>query len=456
MKQYIIQLLNFIASLVFVIACSDMNAIQSKYADQEEQVYLGRVDSLKSFPGFGRAKVTWYIGADPRIEKTIIYWNMRKDSIVKNFVRITPGLQKDSIILENLQEGNTFFEFRNVNSKGESSLYSSLSITSWGALFSENLPKRKVVQKIYDYETESFQLTISPVIKGDSIVYAKFVYTDTNGKEQIKRIERDDNSLVLLNFPDGGEFKLQMVYFLPQGIDTVYGQYESFFAPKVTFEQGEKLSIGGGLGSRYFERNGKNLYEWNSSGDIIVYRLEEDNSFTQVNLFESLVPRSAYREFFFYDDVKFISIDNNYNMRVQEIQDGKLSEVGNLGGGWTESIPFIPAKGFFLTYDSHNLTAWPARNDGSWAGGGYKVASGVTYNPFTLYKYQTFLGVDENGFLWAIPITSTGFPLSISKIGQGWDKFKKIVPVGDIVLAMDEEGFFWKFNFDTNYYWIVE
>src|SRR5690606_37926740 len=96
-------------------SCDKMNDIQEEFTSREDQVYLGKVDSIRFYSGFGRAKITWYIGSDPKIDRTIIYWNMRKDSVVKDFIRNTSGVQKDSIILDNLPEGSTLFEFRNVN-----------------------------------------------------------------------------------------------------------------------------------------------------------------------------------------------------------------------------------------------------------------------------------------------------------------------------------------------------
>src|SRR5690554_2364197 len=119
-NRLITALLVLFAALACIVSCVDMNEFQSQYHDTEERVYLGKVDSIKSISGFGRAMITWYVTADPKIEQTIIYWNQREDSIVRDFNRKTPGVQKDSIIIENLPEGSTLFEFRNVNSKGES------------------------------------------------------------------------------------------------------------------------------------------------------------------------------------------------------------------------------------------------------------------------------------------------------------------------------------------------
>src|SRR5690606_12297077 len=107
-------------------------------------------------PGFGRAKLTWYVGSDPKIDRTIIYWNMRQDSIVKEFARNTPGVQKDSIILDNLPEGSTLFEFRNMNNDGETSLYSSATVTVWGAEFGDGLRARSLNGFDFDYAQSTY------------------------------------------------------------------------------------------------------------------------------------------------------------------------------------------------------------------------------------------------------------------------------------------------------------
>ena len=265
-----IGIFSLLAGFFFTISCNDMNDIQSKFADLAEETYLGKVDSIRSFPGYGRAKITWYIGSDPKIEQTVIYWNMRKDSIVKDFVRTQPGVQKDSILVENLPEGTRQYEFRNINKLGQTSLYSKASVTAWGENLVKKLSPRIVKAQEFDYATSKFKLVLSDTFKGDSIIYSIMHFTDKQGVKKSIRIPRDTTMLVLDDFPDGGEIQFGTVFFLPQGIDTIHSAYQTIKAPKVIFETGEKLSIGGGLASKYFDRDGESLYEWNSAGDVKV------------------------------------------------------------------------------------------------------------------------------------------------------------------------------------------
>jgi hypothetical protein len=225
-------ILGLLGIFLLTTSCENMNDIQSKYADMKEEIYLGKVDSINVYPGLSRAKITWYISADPKIERTIIYWNMRKDSIVRDFVRASPGVQKDSIIVENLPEGTQLFEFRNINSKGNTSLYSSASVISWGERFANRLISRSITSQVYDLNALTFKLNISNTFSGDSVVYSQVRFTNGHGVENNIRINRVTNTLTLTDFPRGGEFQFRTAFFLPkQGIDTIFNTYKIYKAP---------------------------------------------------------------------------------------------------------------------------------------------------------------------------------------------------------------------------------
>ena len=459
--------LGLLASVFLILSsCNKMDDIQRKYAEKEEQVYLGKVDSLMFFPGLSRTKLTWYISSDPRIDRTVIYWNLRRDSIVKDFNRTDPGVQKDSILIDNLPEGTTLFEFRNVNNEGETSLYSSISATVWGSAFAAGLRARKVTAFDFDYSQSLYNLTLSPISVGDSVVYSQIIYTNTHGEEKTVRIERDTANVVLADFPDGGEFRFRTVFFLNQGIDTIYNDYTIFKAPKAVFERGTKISFVGNIASKYFDQNGENLYEWNASGDLIVYALNVDGSLVQTNKFPSIVPRSTYRDFFFYDNDKFIGISTGNAASMFQIVGGGLTFVktpagsNTLGTGFTYQ-QFIPTKGLFfsMTAGTGNMITWLAQDNATWGiPNGTTVGTGFTiYNPLMMFNNQSLLGVDGNGYLWNIPVSVSGTIGTRSRIGSGWNRFKKMISVGTTLFCMEMNGDFYVFNnFNTvDKFWIV-
>lgn len=449
-----------------ILSCDDMNDIHREYADREEQVYLGKVDSIRVMPGFGRAKIIWHIGSDPKIEQTVIYWNQREDSIVKNFTRKTPGIQKDSIIVENLPEGSTLFEFRNVNNKGETSLFTSAAVTAWGKNFVTTLQGRKLISTLFDYEESEYALKLSPAAGGDSVIYSQILYTDDTGAEKMIRIDRGINDTILTGFSDGKEFRFRNVFFLPQGIDTIYSDYQIVKSPKAVFEKGRKIIFAGDPDSRYSEHTSSSLYEWNLTGDLILYELNQEGLFMQTEIYPNLVSRSIYREFFFYDNDKFIGISNSNLVSMHQIVNGELTFVkatsssGNTFGSGFNMLKFIPAKGFFYSVAANtgDLRTWFANNNATWnSPNGTKVGTEFSYEPVCLFNQKHLIGVDANGYLWSYPISTVGSLKSANIIGSGWNKFVKLVSVGTKLLAMDANGDFYEFDFNaTDNYWILD
>lgn len=456
----------FFAIFACIVSCDDMNDIQSKYADAEERVYLGKVDSIKSIAGFGRAKITWYVTADPKIEQTIIYWNQREDSIVRNISRSVSGVQKDSIIIENLPEGSTLFEFRNVNSRGESSLFTSAAVTAWGANFAEGLRARRLTSTVFDYTSSEFLVGISPTVNGDSVVYSQILYTDKNeGTEKSLRIDREVNDTVLTGFSDGDEFRFRNVFFLPEGMDTVYGNYQTVKAPTAVFDNGKKITFPGNPDSRYSQHTATSFYEWNLAGDLILYELNESGSFVESESYPGLIPRETYREFFFYDDDKFIGLGTNHQLFMFKIELDQLvfvkasSSAGNNFGAGFNMPNFMPGRGFFYAIQATGaMNAWYANNNASFANpNNISVDTDFLYDPFTMYNYSYIIAVDEEGYLWSIPVSTTGAYRGLNKIGSGWDRFEKLIAVGPKLLAVDSNGDFYEFDFNaTDYFWVLD
>ena len=137
--------------IALIVSCDNMDDTHKKYADESKRVYLGRPDSVRAFPGFGSVKLTWYINADPKVETTVIYWNNRRDSIVKPFIRTQDGAQKDSVVIDKtmdgkpLAEGTYFFELVNKNSRGERSLPTIVQAKVYGQPLANSLKVRPVI-----------------------------------------------------------------------------------------------------------------------------------------------------------------------------------------------------------------------------------------------------------------------------------------------------------------------
>ena len=461
--------LALLASVVLLFSsCDKMNDIQAEWEERAEGVYLGKVDSLRFYPGFGRAKITWYIGADPKVERTIIYWNMRQDSIVKEFVRTGSGLQRDSVIMENLPVGSTLFEFRNVNSAGESSLYSSVTVTVWGDDFANGLRARRVAGLSLNPAESSFGLNLTPTAQGDSVAYAEVVYTNTLGQTRTVRADRETDELQLSNFPVGGEFRLRTVFFPPQGIDTVYNDFEAFRAPSVVTTGGTQLAFTGVLTSKYFDYKGESLYEWTSGSALLSRPLNGDGTVSATSTQVATVPRATYKDLIFYDADRYITVTTGNVLRMLSIQNGNVAIVNtpagstDFGTGFSMPLFLSPVNGvyFYSLTAAGVLQAWYAFNNASFAApNNASVATGYqvyNVNKLAVFNAESLLIVDNDGNLWAQPASVTGRLGARSRIGSGWDRFARIVTVGTTVLGIQSNGEVYAFpNFTVENFWTV-
>lgn len=445
---------------MFILAsCSKMNDTQREFAERAEGIYLGKVDSIHSHPGFGRAKLTWYISADPRIEQTVIYWNKRKDSMVVDFKRTMDGIQQDSTIINDLEEGTTLFEFKNINSQGESSLVSSAPVMVWGTRFGDGLHSRKLIGFDYNYGQKIYSLNLTPAAPGDSVIYSQIDYKNDKGEEKLINIPRDSDNVVLNNFPQGGALLFRTVFFLPEGIDTVYNNYDTLYAPAATFDKGVKLTLTGTAETQYYSR-GDSLYEWTSTGDINQYVFQSDGSLKKTKTMAGVISRTDYNFFFFYDADKFIGINTANQVVMLQEEGDDFSVVKAFGNGFKFSN-YIPGQGFFysITPVTGDIRTWFAKDNATWdTPNGTTVGTGFDqYQPLMLFNYRYLLEVDQEGYLWSLPVSVDGKPGSRRRIGSGWTRFSKMISVGNRLLCMEPNGDFYIFdNFDPiNKFWVV-
>lgn len=214
-----------LVSLLF-IQCDD-NLYQN-YIDEGEKTYLGKTDSLKAMSGIGRIKLKWYVNADPKIEQTVIYWNMRQDSVVKSFIRTVNGKQADSLIIENLAEGIYSFELFNRNSKGDRSLISSVQGEAFGDNYIATLNNRLVTSMqviAYDKDKQSsdIQVVWGPRLNGS--LGSKISYKKRSTGEYVEVFAAaDQNSTTIYDVgnrlnDEEDMLKITTIYQLANSID---------------------------------------------------------------------------------------------------------------------------------------------------------------------------------------------------------------------------------------------
>ena len=229
MKKIIVPIL----LIFFLFACDKMNDIHQKYLDQGEIVYLGKPDSLNAFPGLERVKLTWMQCGDPDITETVIYWNRKSDSIVKPFVRKMSGMQKDSIIIDNLPEGDYSFELMSRNDQGHTSLISVVQGSSLGAFYLSGL-KSPMVSSIrveeYDAETKSATVKLQWVENSGTVGTVLRYNKYPSGEPVEMRLAPDITDVVLTDvgnrlWKTEDMISLASLYAPGQAIDTLVSSF---------------------------------------------------------------------------------------------------------------------------------------------------------------------------------------------------------------------------------------
>lgn len=234
LKKY--RIFIFLLGIGFIIsACDKMEDGYMEFTKGGEIIYLGKADSVKTFSGKNRIKVSWLLISDPKIIKSVIYWNEKADSAIVNIQR-TAGVDTVSVLLNNMQEQTYNFEIYNYDAAGHSSIKEEAIGTVYGNNYAETITNRSFESAEYDHTTKS--VNVNWYGAATEAVVVEMVYTDINGAQKtIKdfRTVEPTNPLNPYTFPTvtnmpkykkGTTFKYRTGY-LPKtnAIDTFYTEF---------------------------------------------------------------------------------------------------------------------------------------------------------------------------------------------------------------------------------------
>ena len=214
--------------MLWVTACDDMNSIHQKYYDEGEDIYTGVVDSLKAFGGYEKVKFTWEVNADPRITKTVVYWNQHADSVVIDVNRSQSGrLQLEHELLQ-MNEGSYIFEFITRDNEGHFSLPMEIVVQIYGEEYSKSLRNRRI-SSIEHLEDGTMLVQWDPISSID-MQYATLSY-EIDGIEQSIRIENNDDKTILIGLNTGDVIRVSTTYQPTDGLDPLLAPHSEYTMP---------------------------------------------------------------------------------------------------------------------------------------------------------------------------------------------------------------------------------
>lgn len=199
-----------------MFACDDVNSVHQEYYDRGEMIYTGVVDSLKASVGYEKVRFNWEINSDPRISKTVIYWNQKSDSVVVNVNRTDEGRMPMSYMAE-YEEGNYIFEFITKDDEGHYSMTKDLVVSVLGDAYVKGLNVRKVLSVQVNEERQV------KIVWGDVasllLVYTTVEY-ELNGEKVTRQVPNDEKETVLDGLKVGDKYYVSSTYQPEEAFET--------------------------------------------------------------------------------------------------------------------------------------------------------------------------------------------------------------------------------------------
>lgn len=211
-------------SLYLLVACEDVNSVHQKYFDRGEAIYMGVVDSLKGYSGYEKVTFNWEVNADPRIKRTLIYWNERADSVAVDVNREQSGRLPMSYIL-NIAEGDYIFEFITKDDEGHYSMPRELVVKVYGESYVKTLKNREIAS-IKKQADGSFLITWED-ITSSYMKYATVKY-ELNGEVKSVRVENRESKTVLTGLNTGDKISIITTYLPENALDTLDSQKREY------------------------------------------------------------------------------------------------------------------------------------------------------------------------------------------------------------------------------------
>lgn len=263
-----------------MVSCDDINNLHQKFYDRGEDIYTGVVDSLEAYSGFERVKFNWVINADPRITKTVIYWNNRQDSVVVDVNRTQSGEIAMSYYLSDIEEGNYIFEFVTKDNEGHFSLPKEMVVLIFGESYAKTLKNRNIAS-IIKQSNGDMLITWDPVINLD-IQYTTVKY-EIDGIATSIRVENNEMETVLNGLNTGDKIGVSTTYLLENALDELHSPVKEYFMPKFEREinkanfnvvvlSGDNTSVNGG-------RDLSKIWDGKTASPGILHTIENASGF---------------------------------------------------------------------------------------------------------------------------------------------------------------------------------
>lgn len=197
---------------VLVTACDKSDKEFRDYLEDKELIYPGVPLQINSRAGNGRVMVYWKPSPDPSIEKYIVYWNNKADSVVVPATRVS-GQDSISTIIPNLFEYTYSFTVHAIDIKGNRSIPLDLNnVKIYGPVYRGGLINR-FPDNTNPYEVQpNGDVLLRFAATDTSNVGTTITYTNNNNQQVTAFLSQLNNTFTLLNYKASTTVTYQSAY----------------------------------------------------------------------------------------------------------------------------------------------------------------------------------------------------------------------------------------------------
>lgn len=211
-------------------ACKEIDSTYKEFVVPGGIIYPGKAVSPVVYPGRNRVQISWLRGADPSVEKALIFWNNYADSVEVN---IPSGSDTIKHIINDLAENSYSFFIKTYDAEGNSSVPVELFGTVYGDNYQASLLNRPITSTQVDAQgVVTINWGVADVSNG--ACETEVIYTNKADNSVKQRFGIDVLSSVITDYKTKTTFKYRTV-FLPDTlcIDTFYTDFSDQYVSMV-------------------------------------------------------------------------------------------------------------------------------------------------------------------------------------------------------------------------------
>ena len=204
------------------ISCKKMDSTYSEFIKDGPRDYPGKADSVKTFGGRDRLKLSFLLLSDPKITRAKVYWNSGKDSIEIPITR-TSGIDEIVSILtasqNQLTEGTYLFDIYTFDKHNHRSIKATKLGNVYGAKYQASLLTRAIQQVVRTNNT----VVIDWYNAGEGFNGVELSYTNVSGVQKSIVVSPTAMQTTITDFKAGNTFSYRTIYLPePNAIDQFY------------------------------------------------------------------------------------------------------------------------------------------------------------------------------------------------------------------------------------------